>query len=157
MKLLFRWSVGAGVLAGLLTCSSYACPTLSAKVGLNLSEWVAMNVYLEKEHRRGEILDHRAQRVHHSLEVKTRVMEDLRANRLTLLAAAARFRDLGGSAPGSYLAWSRLRNPSQTDEERWCRQVIQFLRGHSVEGPLVDQFEAELAEHLARGPLHLPD
>jgi hypothetical protein len=158
MTHLFRWSVGAGLLAALLTSGSDACPTWSARVGLNLREWLRVRLQLEEELRREEILDRQAQRIMQCLEGKTWVVEDLGAHRLTLLEAAARFRDLSDTAPGCYLEWSRRHDPGQTDEERWCRQVIRFVRGHYPERPsLPDEFEAELAEHLARGPLHLLD
>ena len=160
MKLLFRCSMGTGVLAALLMGGNHACPTWTARVGLDrMTDWLDVHLQLAQEHHRGEILDGQVQRTLQSLQARIRVVEDLGAHRLTLLEAAARFRDLDGLASASDLEWSRRVDPGQTDEERWCRQVIRFVRGHYRDRPvlLAAQLEVELAGHLAEGTLHLPD
>jgi hypothetical protein len=160
MKPLFRVAVGAGLLGALLAGGKYACPTWSARVGLNLTEWLNVRRQLEEERRREEILDHQNQQVLHHLAVKFQVVKDLRDHRLTLLEAAARFRALGPGS-GNSLEKLRLVDACPTDDERWCRQVISFMRGGIPGEPdltsRADQVEAELIQHLAQGPLHLPD
>jgi hypothetical protein len=157
MKQLFRCSVGAGVMCALIAGGSSACPRWSARVGLNPTEWLATLQQLAQEHRREEMLTGQGQQAVRRLTAKTQVLMDLRDHRLTLLEAAARFRNLESPTSGHYLEWSRLYEPGQTDEERWCRQVIRFLRGHGGElAALAGPFEAELNDHLARGSLHLP-
>src|SRR5262249_14296877 len=145
----------------LIAGGSYACPTWSARLGLNLTEWLDIQQQLEDEHRRSDILFHQCQRCAQNLEAKCRGGEDLREHRLTLPEAAARFRELGCAGLERELELFRLVYPGKTDEERWCRQVIRFLRGTDPDQPelasLADQFEAELTEHLAKGSLHLPD
>jgi hypothetical protein len=157
MKQLLRCSVGAGVMCAVIAGGSSACPRWSARVGLSPIEWLATLHQLAEERRREEMLTGQAQQAVWRLTAKTQVLMDLRDHRLTLLEAAARFRDLDSPTSGHYLEWSRLYERGQTDEERWCRQVIRFLRGHGAElAALADPFEAELTDHLARGSLRLP-
>jgi hypothetical protein len=86
------------------------------------------------------------------LAAKARVVADLRAGRLTLPQAAARFRRLN-DAPCTDLA-RRLRGA--TEEERLCRQVIRWAESTAQgESPgeaeqTRDGLEAELDGLLAR-------
>ena len=161
METFVRLSLGAGLLGALIAGGSSAYFTWSARLGLNLTEWLDIQQRLEEEGRRRDILSYQSQQLSRNLEAKCRVLEDLRDHRLTLLEAAARFRALGCPGPENNLKLFRLVYPGQTDEERWCRQVIGFLRGadsnQSELASLVDEFEAELTQHLAKGSLHLPD
>jgi hypothetical protein len=158
MKTLFRWSVGPAVLVLLVAGAGSASPRWSARVGLNLTEWLDLFQQLAVEYRREAILTDHASRTIYSLEAKSCVVRDLCAGRLTLMEAAARFRDLSGPGDDVYLKWSRRHEPGKTDEERWCRRVILFLPGPDAGRPSpADRFEAELAQQLAQGPLHLPD
>ena len=161
MKTLFRLSLCTSLFGALLAGGSYACPRLSARLGLNLSEWLEAQQQLEYEYRRSESLHHQGQIVRQSLEAKFQVVEELHEGRLTLHEAAAQFRDLHHPENDPNRELFRLLYKGQSDDERWCRQVISFVRGGSADKPdllpVADQLEAELAVDLARGPLHLPD
>jgi hypothetical protein len=89
---------------------------------------------------------------------RRRVALDLAAGRLTLLEAAEHFRDLNGSYPG--FSWYQFRHhfPGSSDDERHCRQVIQFVALETETGPAAvarKRLEAELEGHLRRGTLRL--
>ena len=157
MKSLFHFAVSASLLIALVAGISYAFPGWSTRVGLNFAEWLEVQRQLEDERRREVVLSDLTQRTAHSLQAKSQVVEELRHRRLTLLEAAARFRDLSRPGRDDFHEWFRRAYPGKTDEERWCRQVIRFLRGHSLKlEPLAEQYEAELARRLANGPLELP-
>ena len=160
-KTLFRLSVGASLLSALLACGSYVYPTWSARLGLNLTVWREAEGDLERACRRRETLNEHTRLVQQDLEAKCRVNEELRNDRLTLLEAAARFRDMGHSCLDPEGALFRQFYAGQTDTERWCRKVISYMRAvspaHTDGASRADQLEAELSRHLAQGPLQLPD
>jgi hypothetical protein len=160
MKVLFRVSLFASLFGALIAGGTYASPQLSARLGLNLTEWLAAQQQIESERARSESLDQRRRIVRQSLETKLHAVEEMRAGRLTLHEAAAQFRSL--SAPGTDRDRElfRLAYRGQSDEERWCRQVIGFVRGGSTDHPtlgsLADRLEAELTRGLAQGSVHVP-
>ena len=160
-KTLFRLSVGASLLSALLACGSYVYPTWSARLGLNLTVWREAEGDLERACRRRETLNEHTRLVQQDLEAKSRVIEELRNDRLTLLEAAARFRDMGHSCLDPEGALFRQFYAGQTDTERWCRKVISYMRAvspaHTDGASRADQLEAELSQRLAQGPLELPD
>jgi hypothetical protein len=161
MKPLFRLSLCAGLFGALIVGGGYACPNLSTRLGLNPAAWLEVQRQLEDERRRGETLDQQSQIVWHNLETKFRVLGNLQAGRLTLYEAAARFRSLNHPGIDDYPALFRLIYQGQSDDERWCRQVLNFVRSdwldHSDLTSLADQLEAELTQELAKGSLHLPE
>jgi hypothetical protein len=154
MNCVLRLSFLVGLLGACIALGSHVCPEL----GLNLSAWREIQQQVERERRRGEALHHESQRVNQHLEAQTRVINDLLEYRLTLLEAAARFRALEPQrTPNDPLL--RVTYPGQTDEERWCRQVIAFTRAVDPVGTerwvRADSLEEELAQLLAQGPLRL--
>ena len=155
-KTLFRLSVGASLLSALLACGSYVYPTWSARLGLNLTVWREAEGDLERACRRRETLNEHTRLVQQDLEAKCRVNEELRNDRLTLLEAAARFRDMGHSCLDPEGALFRQFYAGQTDTERWCRKVISYMRAvspaHTDGASRADQLEAELSQRLAQGP-----
>jgi len=161
MKALFRLSLCTSLFGVFLVGGSYACPQLSARLGLNLSEWREAQQQLEYEYHRSESLYQQGQIVRKSLEAKFQVVEELHEGRLTLPEAAAQFRDLHNLESDPNRELFRLLYKGQSDDERWCRQVISFVRGGNSEKPdlvpVADQLEAELAQDLAKGSFHLPD
>jgi hypothetical protein len=161
MKTLFRLSVGAGLLSALFACATYVYPTWSARLGLNLTAWLNGQQDLAEACQRRETLGQQTRLVQQDLEAKSQVIEDLRNDRLTLLEAAARFRDMGHSCLDPDGALFRQSYAGQTDAERWCRKVISYMRAVSpaqTDGASrADQLEVELSQHLAQGPLHFPD
>jgi hypothetical protein len=97
------------------------------------------------------------------LERKERVTRALLAGRLSLLEAAAYFRALNHGSPEFYWEGFRTRIPGATDDERHCNSVIDSAclsvsRRDRARAEEVDRrLRAELAEHLRRGPLCLPE
>jgi hypothetical protein len=94
---------------------------------------------------------------------RQQVVYDLIAQRLTLLKAAARFRELNAEA-GAYGERLIAHCPGRTEEERLCRQVMCWaegeLRGQSpgLAEQVAARLGAELQHHLERpGTLRLPD
>jgi hypothetical protein len=83
------------------------------------------------------------------------------AGRLSLLQAAARFRDLNARPPA--FPWEAFRQtyPGDSDDERHGREVIQFVRQEVQLRPgagpaMVGRLEAELQGLLERGNFRLP-
>jgi hypothetical protein len=93
---------------------------------------------------------------------KSLVVEDLVAGRLTLLQAASHFRALNLEPPPLRRDVYHYADRGDTDEERYCREVIDWVQMHLEEtdpclslatsARLVD----ELEKHLRRGRLRLP-
>src|SRR5262249_32180009 len=94
----------------------------------------------------------------------------LLAGRMTLLEAAACFRDLNWEPPAFHWDYFRARWPGDSDDERHCHEVLAWVllqtrgTGNARAGPdnctaeaARTKLEAELAEHLRCGPLHLPE
>jgi hypothetical protein len=88
------------------------------------------------------------------------VTVEVRAGRLSLLDAAARARDVQSASP--YFPWDHFRrmHPAATDDERFCRLVIELAApsGGTLRGadPVVARLEAELEAHRKNGTLRLP-
>jgi hypothetical protein len=115
----------------------------------------------DPEVRRGEELDDLLRRSLPCIHEKHRLAVALVEGRLTLLGAAARFRDLNRENPG--LNWERFRRayPGDSDDERCCRQVIAYIREEMHDHPGADpalpgRLEAEFRDLLSRGDFHLP-
>jgi hypothetical protein len=92
---------------------------------------------------------------------KNALTSEVIEGRLPLLQAAAQFRDLNARPPA--LAWETFRHvyPGDTDDERHCRQVIQFVREAVQLRPGADlalpgRLEAELRGLLEHGDFRLP-
>jgi hypothetical protein len=79
------------------------------------------------------------------------------AGRLTLLQAAACFRDLNQQPPEFHWELFRAQTPGMSDDERHCRAVIDLIRlDRTVEAASVARLVQELEGHLRRGTLDLP-
>ena len=117
---------------------------------------------LNEERRREAELDREWQRTLRRITVKSQAVEALIDGHLSLMQAAARFRDLE-ETPGD------TRNPpgrsagGTADGERLCREVIQWVHGHlrRSDPEFADEMaaclEAELWQHQALdGRIDLP-
>jgi WD40 repeat protein len=117
---------------------------------------------LDPEARRGRPNDdEQLLALRRRIEAKYRLAREVIEGRLTLLEAAARFRDLDREPPP--FAWDAFRAtcPGASDDELHCREVICFVcaeqRGRPrTDAGIVARLEAELDERLGRGDLHLP-
>jgi hypothetical protein len=92
---------------------------------------------------------------------KQRLAAEVVEGRLSLVAAAARFRDLNAGEPA--FNWQALRTtyPDCSDDERHCQEVLSFVRIELQQRPeaaraLVERLEAELRDLLGRGDFRLP-
>jgi WD40 repeat protein len=116
---------------------------------------------LDPEAWRGRQNDEQFRALLRRLKAKNRLAREVIDGRLTLLEAAARFRNLDLKPPP--FAWDALRSiyPGASDDELHCREVIFFVRAEQRDRPgtdagIVARLEAELNERLGRGDLHLP-
>jgi hypothetical protein len=161
MKGIFRLTLCAGLGGVLLIGAGRACPTWTARLGLDFRGLAALEEQMARERQRGAELDRLNQLVYPRAVAKCQVIAALAAHRLGLLEAAARLRALDQMTPGNPLAMFRSYYAGLSDEERYCRQAIHFLRGGRMapcgQTALAEQLEAELSEHLAHGTLHLPE
>jgi hypothetical protein len=122
---------------------------------------------LHEQIRRGEQesadLDARCREITARVLAREAVIRDLRAGRLTLAQAAARFRDINGPDGKAPLEVAG-RFGGATEEERLCRQVIAWAEvvaryeSPGAAEPMRRGLEAELAALLARnsGVIRLP-
>ena len=92
---------------------------------------------------------------------KDRLAGEVIEGRLSLVDAAARYRDLDEQPPP--FSWSNFRSayPGDSDDERHCRAVIVFVRAELASRPgadpaVVGRLEAELHDLLNRGEIRLP-
>jgi hypothetical protein len=90
------------------------------------------------------------------------IIRDLLAERLTLMEAAAEFRRLHIAAPPA--ARSHQMVPARSEGERYCREVLQWVRSTMQDWPptqlepILARLEAELQAHMAEhdGDVILP-
>jgi hypothetical protein len=158
MNLLLRWLARASVLCVLVGAVIFA-GVLVETVGGEGSPLSLLQKLVEDEQRarhletQGRLLE---QRIARKVELSAGVAE----GRVTLLAAAACLRDLDESATDFGWDHFRLTLPGQSDDERHCREVIEWVRGsaemHAKYVGVVERLEEELAEHLRHGSLCLP-
>jgi hypothetical protein len=93
------------------------------------------------------------------LEAKSRMADEVIAGRLSLLEAAAGFKALDAAGPPAPGWVFPERPPDVSDDEYYCRMVIEFVRGTAAAGEADDAvcpLQAELDARLRDGTLHLP-
>jgi hypothetical protein len=115
----------------------------------------------DPETERSRRLDERLGTVLRCCSEERRLAREVVAGRLGLVEAAGRFRDLTADEPTFNRESFRRAYPGGSDEERYCRQVIAFVRVALSEQPGADPsvvgcLEAELQDRLERGDLSLP-
>jgi hypothetical protein len=106
-----------------------------------------------------EAVDHIVQERSATREI---IIRDLLAEQLTLLEAAAQFRGLEVASPASARSLQRI--PARSEGERYCRQVLLWVRSttqdwpRSHAEPILSRLEAELQAHMAEhdGDVILP-
>jgi hypothetical protein len=118
--------------------------------------------YLDKGSLSDAEMERRQQIYHQRIVIKDRAVRDLLAGRLTLVQAAAQFRDVEKEHPVTW--WPRNAATDAAEGERLCRVVMEKANGW-VKASLPSQaaavaalLEAELERH--RGPdgtVCLPD
>jgi hypothetical protein len=142
----------AALLVAFATGAAYTscCPGLSWLAGL-----FTLPQDLQDNAQVAEALDRQAEALFQRLESRRQILDDVMTRRLGLIEAAARFRDLGDLKGEYYRQLFRRYYPGQTDEEKYCRQVIAFARFCSPcpQPPRIAELEAELEALLAREPI----
>jgi hypothetical protein len=118
---------------------------------------------LVEEAERSQDLEDARAAVEGRVQAKAAIAEDLVAGRLTLLQAAARFRDLNSRPPRFHWDRFRLAYPGTTDDERHCYEVLAAAQAFAGSlkrrppNPLLDRLEQELRQHLQNGTVQLGD
>jgi hypothetical protein len=135
-----------------LTLSSLAAvlglfPGLAAAVGLDLWNVPAALNALGRESELERRLDEQGRAVRRRMAAKDEVAREAVKGRLTLLEAAARFRDLDADAPEAYRRGWRFLAEGSSDEERYCRQVLGYaeraLHGRPGQAAALRRLEAQ--------------
>jgi hypothetical protein len=115
---------------------------------------------LAKEDGRSKALDQAWADTLRRMEEKPALARSLAGGRLTLLEAAARFRDLDRGASDFNVEEFRHTYPGASDDERHCREAIAWVREEVLpDAPQAEAIaqclEAELQYHIDRGTLCL--
>jgi hypothetical protein len=117
-----------------------------AAVGLDGGNGSATTDQSTDEWERGKRLDRAAQDTLDRVAAKQQVLWDLIDRRLSLVEAAARFRELDRDCPISNLPPGWVERPGASDEEKQCRYVIAYLNGMLVNDPERAQAETRRLE-----------
>ena len=139
-------------------------PDLLAVWGLDLAEFAEWQEKAARAAQHREAQDHRKRITLQRIKAKEDVVGELLNGRLSLLQAARRFKDLN-ETPITCQDDYRSHYPGQSDGEKACRQVLDWLLFAQTEYPrdqqeaLLHRFEDELREHLQRngGIVVLPE
>jgi hypothetical protein len=89
---------------------------------------------------------------------KARMAHEVIAGRLSLLQAAAAFRDLDERWPRAVNPWAAF--PDASEDESYCLKVIGYVDTEAPSdraSPLTRRLHVELDAMLRNGTLHLPD
>jgi hypothetical protein len=145
-----------------LAAGLYLFPDLATALGLDFWTLPANVQSMGTEGQRDSHLAVQGEAASRRNAAKRAVAADVAAGRLTLFEGAARFRDLDADAPEEILAAWRRAVGGSSDEERYCRTVIQYvevlLRDRPGESAAVlRNLGAQLADALSRGEIRLPD
>jgi hypothetical protein len=152
MKTLYRLTLIVAVVSLILVSGSLACTRLTGLLSFDAVEFFALCRQIEEGQRRAAELDRESRAVFERLEAKFHIIEDLRCHRASLLEAADRFRALQPFVSnGQEQMWRRIFT-GLTDEERWCRHVIQFAefggKTTAENMPLAEELKEELNAYL---------
>jgi hypothetical protein len=129
-------------------------------VGVAVARWAdprtppGLPAGADPEAERGRRLDEQLRVVRRRASEEWRTAQDAAAGRLSLAAAAARFRDLNEEDPDFNREAFRRAYPAGSDEESYCREVIAFVRVVLREQPgtnpaVLGRLEAELRARVA--------
>jgi hypothetical protein len=161
MSLFHRSPLGPALRAALLASLAASCVTLVVWRGTGLCSAPGADGGTEQGPPRGLDPDDTMRSVLRRCVEKDRLAAEVIEGRLSLPAAAARYRALDEEDPA--FRWEAFRTfvPGRSDDERHCRQVILYVRAKSARQPdadpaLAGRLEAELQDRLARGNVGLP-
>jgi hypothetical protein len=141
-------------------CASVLCCALGASLTLG---WLVGPEDEGDVARVSAELDRATALSRHCLAVKAEVCTELIAGRLSLFEAAVRFRAASAEVPARFRRNLAEVYPGDSDDERECRRVIEWVRSAGdqdagVRDQVADRLEVELCEHLAeQGTVRLPE
>ncbi len=152
---LLQIGCGVGLCVALVLGIGYAYRQVATDLDLGpgSNPWT-WHLLLEREFFREIRLDDQLEEARRRMVIKSWVEEQLIAQRITLLEAAHRFRDLSTADP-HFMTRLRRHFPSQSDEESLCRHVLQHVGESLSKRPsqaavVLPRLEAELCELLHR-------
>jgi hypothetical protein len=128
-------------------------PEWLVRMGIDFGDLGVYERQLEAEETKRYALEQRLHCVGDRLAVKAAIIADLEAGRLTLFAAAARFRELDARSPSATSHFIELL-PGASPGEKYCRSVLIWLdpydhRDTETEARrLAQRLEKELDEHV---------
>ena len=161
MKRLLLWSVLAALALAGLAGISQAIPEWAEDSGLDFWNLPRINRQLELQARRSEDLDARFESALSRIEMRQQVLDELLAGQITLREAAAKFRELTLAVP-KHAELIALHYPNMTEDEMYCRYVLDYLRRYTgldkepTPAMIRLQREFEYARHQSGG-VHLSD
>jgi hypothetical protein len=132
-------------------------PGWLAAVGLDFGDVGATMSGYTDELERGRGLDEAREEILGRVKGRERVVQEAIDRRLTLVEAAARFRELDRADPSFLWDSFRVLRPGASDEERQCQSVIEWVSGMLVNDPgraraESRRLEEELQAVLSHGP-----
>jgi hypothetical protein len=158
---LSQWLSSAGVLlialALLLACPILADWLIAPRGG----PWTEGS--FESETHRSATLDRAREVAYRRVKIKSDIARAVIEEQMTLLEAAAHYRDLNRTWDKFQVTTFRGLYAGGSDEERCCREVIAWVRNILVLVPpsqregIATQLEEQLQAHLRCGSLQLPD
>jgi hypothetical protein len=142
-------------LVGILFLATFAAAGYGLVTGINgFGDLMELGPALDArdgETRRGQELDGLRQSLDAYLRARREVLRQVADEALSLLEAAARFRDLDRGPHGKTgRRCLRYYFGGHTDEERYCRMVIALVREEGWSRTLLERLEEELNEYLSR-------
>ncbi len=154
-RLLLLAAAGALALAG----AGSARPSWVADAGLDFWNVPALKARLAQDQRAAAELDARDDRVMRRIAVKEVLIADVVAGKVGLIEAAAQFRAMNAGSHG-YAVVIRSLYPNMSDDERVCRNVIDYVQSY-VEGDedgraLIHRLTEDLNQLKAAGRLTIP-
>ncbi len=161
-------------IAGLLLVLGFAAAALTTAAGASFYRAANPWARIAREQARGERLEARLRETTRRMAARDQVIAALCAGRLTLLEAAARFRDLDAECPDPrrdiLTLVMRKFDPTGNGlsyDECVCRTVIDYVRRgregqdpeHSCAGTAeaAPRLEEEYRQLVRAGALHLPE
>jgi hypothetical protein len=125
----------------------YAAPETARNLGLDYWSLPGLVAECDAATQDDAEIDARLRGIRKSIKARTEVAEQAAAGELSLLEAAARFREVTFDDE-SYQGSLRKRYPGMSDDERLCRNVLSYVEASSSSGT---------REHLARLKAELND
>lgn len=161
LKPAHRFLLYTGCFCGLLAGGYFGSPWIS-QMCYGVENLPELRNQLNVNSQRGEELEWRQAKLLQVMAAREHVVNLLTAGKISLLAAAAQFRDLDMQSPN--FKWELFRDTyaASSDEERYCRQVIAHIpqnldNPNAPENVLAERLKAELQQSLSHGgSIHLP-